>query len=79
MIRPLAPTCVGVSPDGKFAVAGHAAFVSFVDLAAGTVVKTWPVSADAVDVIVSDPMTVSAGGRGPLPLDPGCPAVTYRG
>ena len=58
---PLAPTCVGVSPDGKFAVAGHAAFVSYVDLTAGTVVKTWPVSADAVDVIVSDPMTVSGG------------------
>lgn len=58
---PLAPTCVGVSPDGKFAVAGHAAFVSYVDLTAGTVLVTWPMSADAVDVIVSDPMTVSGG------------------
>lgn len=58
---PLAPTCVGVSPDGKYAVVGHAAFVSYVDLVAGTVLKTWPVSADAVDVIAGDPVTLSGG------------------
>ncbi|BDG02359.1 PKD domain-containing protein [Anaeromyxobacter oryzae] len=59
---PLAPTCVSVSPDGKFAVVGHSAFISYVDLEARTVIKTWPISADADDVILSDPMTV-AGSR----------------
>jgi hypothetical protein len=56
---PLAPTCVGVSPDGKFAAVGHSAYVSLVDLQAGTVLKTLPISADAADVILTDPMTVT--------------------
>ncbi len=58
---PLAPTCVGISPDGNFAVVGHSAFISYVDLQARTLVKTVPVSADAVDVILTDPMTLTGG------------------
>lgn len=42
----LPPQCLTVSPDGKFAVVGHNAWISYVDLAAARVVKTIPVSAD---------------------------------
>ncbi len=56
---PLAPTCVSVSPDGKIAAVGHAAWVSVVDLEAQALVTTWPTTADAGDVVVTDPLTIS--------------------
>ncbi|HYG67375.1 MAG TPA: PKD domain-containing protein, partial [Anaeromyxobacteraceae bacterium] len=49
---PLAPTSVSVSPDGTYAAVGHAANVSYVRLSPLALVKTWPVSADAGDVVL---------------------------
>jgi hypothetical protein len=51
---PAAPTSVAVSPDGKHAAVGHDAFVSYVDLVARSIVKTFPVSAPVGFVAVSD-------------------------
>ncbi|HEY3450615.1 MAG TPA: hypothetical protein VGK67_29940 [Myxococcales bacterium] len=56
---PVAPTCVSVSPDGKAAAVGHDTWVSFVDLEAKTVVKTWPTTIPAGDVVATDPLTLA--------------------
>lgn len=48
----LPPQCLTVSPDGRYAVVGHNAWISYVDLAAATVVKTIPVSADIGDCVL---------------------------
>jgi hypothetical protein len=50
---PLSPTSVSVGPDGLFAAVGHDGWVSYVDLAAGSLVKTMPVSTVAVDVVLA--------------------------
>lgn len=50
---PTTPTAVSVGPDGTKAVVGHNAFISYVDLVAKTVIATWPVSADALDVVLA--------------------------
>jgi hypothetical protein len=49
---PANPTCVGVSPDGNYAAIGHDRLISYVDLSNGTVVRTYPVSANIGDVVV---------------------------
>lgn len=49
---PLAPQCLGLSPDGRFAVVGHNAWISYVDLAGGTLVKSIPASADVGDCVL---------------------------
>ena len=41
-----------MSPDGKYAVVGHNAWISYVDLASASVVKTIPVSADIGDCVL---------------------------
>ncbi|HEY3450614.1 MAG TPA: hypothetical protein VGK67_29935 [Myxococcales bacterium] len=56
---PVAPTCVSVSPDGKAAAIGHDAQVTFVDLEAKTVLKTWATTGLAGDVVVTDPLTLA--------------------
>jgi chitinase len=56
----LAPQCVSVSPDGKFAAVGHNAWISYVDLTTATLVRTVAVTADVGDVVIGNPMTVSA-------------------
>jgi len=53
VLLPLPPTAVSVSPDGLFAVVGHNAFVTHVDLTAGRIIKTWPVAAVLGDVVVA--------------------------
>lgn len=53
---PLPPQCVSVTPDGLHAAVGHAGLISWIDLRAGTLVKTLAVSADVFDVV--------AGGNG---------------
>jgi len=53
VLLPLPGTSVGVAPDGLTAVVGHNAFVTNVDLVAGTIIKTWPVAAVLGDVVVA--------------------------
>jgi hypothetical protein len=50
---PLAPQCLGLSPDGLHAIVGHNAWVSYVDLAAGTAQKPIPTTADAGDCVLA--------------------------
>jgi len=56
---PVAGRCLSVSSDGKFAAVGHDGWVSQVDLSGPTVIAIWPVTADAGDVVISDPITIA--------------------
>lgn len=49
----LPPSSVSVSPDGSFAAVGHNAWISYVDLSTGTLVKTLPVAADVLDIVLA--------------------------
>ncbi len=49
----LVPTCVSVSPDGLYAAVGHNAWISYVNLSTGTLVKTVAVTADVFDVVLA--------------------------
>ena len=49
----LPPQCLGLSPDGLYAVVGHDAWISYVDLSAVKVVKTIPVTADIGDCVLA--------------------------
>jgi hypothetical protein len=48
---PLTPTSVSVSPSGTQAVVGHDAWISVVDLTAGSTPVTYPVTARAFDIV----------------------------
>lgn len=48
---PAAPTCVGVSPDGRHAAVGYNGFVSDVDLSTRSLLQTLPASSNVIDVI----------------------------
>lgn len=49
----LAPNCVSVSPDGKFAAVGHSGFISYVNLETGAVVgEPLAVSTNVGDVML---------------------------
>ncbi|MBI5207835.1 MAG: hypothetical protein HY934_08600 [Candidatus Firestonebacteria bacterium] len=50
---PLAPNCVSVSPDGLYAVVGHNAWISYINLSLVTLVKTFPVTTDVLDIILA--------------------------
>lgn len=50
---PTTPTAVSVDPTGTHAAVGHNGAVSYVDLATRTVIATWPVSTDAIDVVLA--------------------------
>ncbi|UFS63421.1 PKD domain-containing protein [Sulfurimonas sp. HSL-3221] len=49
---PIPPNCVSIGPDGLFAAVGHDAYITYVDLAAASAVKTFAVSADVLDVVL---------------------------
>ncbi len=49
----LAPSSVSVSPDGLFAAVGHNAWISYVNLSTGTLIKTVPVTADVLDIVLA--------------------------
>jgi hypothetical protein len=49
--------CLAVSSDGLYAVVGHDAWVSYVDLAGAKIISTWQVGANAGDIVLSDPIT----------------------
>ena len=50
---PLPGTCVSIGMNGQFAAVGHDGWVSLVDLAAMQVSKTYPVSANALDIVLA--------------------------
>jgi hypothetical protein len=50
---PLAPSSVSVSPDGLFAAVGHNAWVTYVNLSTASLVKTFAVSTDVVDIVLA--------------------------
>ena len=52
VLLPLTGTCVSVGMNGQYAVVGHDGWISLVDLAAMRVDRTYPVSANALDVVL---------------------------
>jgi hypothetical protein len=50
----MAPTSISVSPNGQFAAVGHSQSVSYVDLNALTVSKTFAVSIDVSDLVLAE-------------------------
>lgn len=56
-----APLAVSVSPDGKYAVVGHDAMLSYVDLVAATRLKELTVSINVADVVLGAGVTATAG------------------
>jgi hypothetical protein len=49
---PLTPTAVSVSPDGLFAAVGHNGWISYIDLSANSLIKTFAVTTDVLDIIL---------------------------
>jgi hypothetical protein len=49
---PYAPTAVSVSPDGLYAAVGHDSYASYVDLSTESVVDTYPVSTNVLDIVL---------------------------
>lgn len=49
---PKDPCCVAIRSDGRFAAVAHDALVSYVDLSTHQVVKTYPITSDAFDVVL---------------------------
>ena len=53
VLLPLTGTCVSIGMNGQYAVVGHDGWISLVDLAAMRVDRTYPVSANALDVVLA--------------------------
>jgi hypothetical protein len=51
---PADPTCVGLSPDGRFAAVGYDHSVSYVDLGAEAILGTYSVSGHVSDIVLAD-------------------------
>lgn len=49
----LVPTSVSVSPDGMYAAVGHNAWISYVNLSTGALLKTIATTADVIDVVLA--------------------------
>lgn len=48
----MAPTALSISPDGLSAAVGHDGWISIVDLVANTVLKTFAVTTDVLDLVL---------------------------
>ncbi len=53
VVLPLSPQCLSVSPDGLYAVVGHNAWISYIDLAGATLVKTIPVTMNVGECVLA--------------------------
>ncbi|MEZ4584805.1 MAG: hypothetical protein R2909_00185 [Gemmatimonadales bacterium] len=53
---PAVPTSISVEPEGRYAAVGHDGFVSLVDIPGRWVLRTVPVSADVLDVVLAPTM-----------------------
>lgn len=49
-----APTCISISPDGKTAVAGHDKHISYINLTSNIIIKSYPVSCYANDIVLGN-------------------------
>ena len=49
---PQVPNVVAVQPDGQFAAVGHDGWVSYVNLTTRTVARVYPVTTDAIDIVL---------------------------
>lgn len=49
---PQVPNVVSVQPDGQYAAVGHDGWVSYVHLATRTVSRVYPVTTDAIDIVL---------------------------
>jgi len=49
---PQVPNVVAVQPDGQFAAVGHDGWVSYVNLTTATVTRVYPVTTDAIDIVL---------------------------
>ena len=50
---PMPPSSVAISQDGLFAAVGHNALISYVDLTSMTLVETYPVTTDVLDIVLA--------------------------
>ncbi len=48
------PTCVSVSSDGTNAVVGHDGYITYVDLTNKTIIKSFSVSCNALDIVLGN-------------------------
>jgi len=48
------PTCISISPDGKTAVIGHDRHISYINLTGKNIIKTYPVSCYANDIVLGN-------------------------
>ncbi len=48
------PTCVSISSDGEYAVVGHDAHITYVNLNTKSIIKTFNVSCNALDIVLSN-------------------------
>ena len=50
---PYVPTCVSVGPDGLHAAVGHNGHLSYIDLSSLTLIRTYDVTTDVIDVVLA--------------------------
>ena len=48
------PTCISISPDQDYAVVGHDAHISYIDLNSKSVIRTYTVSCNVFDIVFGD-------------------------
>jgi len=48
------PTCISISPDQDYAVVGHDAHISYIDLNNKSVIRTYTVSCNVFDIVFGD-------------------------
>lgn len=48
------PTCISISQDGKTAVVGHDAHITYVNLSSKSIINTYDVSCSAVDIVLGN-------------------------
>lgn len=51
---PFTPTCVSVSQDGETAVVGHDGHITYVNLRAKSIIGTYAVSCNAIDIVLAN-------------------------
>ena len=48
------PTCISLSPDQDYAVVGHDAHISYIDLNSKSIIRTYTVSCNVFDIVFGD-------------------------